>query len=438
VETHEQHAENTRSQAASAVIVLMIASLGFAWGAGVWGVSRAEAEARLPVIVILGALTLLIAVLGRRALTQIAAAAGLVSDLAGQLAQSQQETRHLRALPAVLRHDLRTPMNLVLGFCDTMLTSAHGYEEPLPAAYRADVELIRRNAHRLQELVETVLEAIQPEAAATGRPAPVTAQVTATVTTPGRPGAVADTPAVDGQTKPGLVVLAEDAATVELFRRYMTRYSVIGVRGVEEIGRLDTDTLVAVIVSDERSHDRIPEIAFLVGNELPILTCSLTSLEHLIAVGTNTGYLAKPVTLDALANALARAGQATPDILVIDDNRDNVEMFSRMIAALPQPTRLWKAYSGREGLALLREQHVDLVILDLVLPDMDGLALAQYLRAEPDLASIPLLLISSYQEAVAVSSAALGKIAVYALAGFQIPALMRHLELLVSQFEAAR
>jgi CheY-like chemotaxis protein len=412
--------------------VLLIACLGLTWLAGLWGASRAEFDSRLPVVAILGALTLLMAGLGWRALTQINAAARLASELSGQLAQSQGETRRLRTLPTSMRHDLRTPINLILGFCDTILTSAHGYEEALPVSYRGDMELIQRNARRLQDLVEAVLDAIQPETTAPDRTVPITPRAA-------KVAEVAEAPAAaEGRARPGLVVLAEDTATVELFRQYMTRYTVIGARRIEEIGRLDIDTLAAVILSDERSHSLIPEIAFLVGGEMPILTCSLTSLEQLIALGTDTGYLAKPVTLDALAEALARVGQAAPDILVIDDNRDNVEMFSRMIAALPQPSRLWKAYSGREGLALLREQHVDLVILDLVLPDVEGLALAQYLRTEPDLASIPLLLMSSYQEAVAVSSAALGKLSVYTLAGFQLPALMRHLELLVAQFETAR
>ena len=53
------------------------------------------------------------------------------------------------------------------------------------------------------------------------------------------------------------------------------------------------------------------------------------------------------------------------------------------------------AYDGEEGFALAEMNHYDLVILDLMLPKMDGLEVLAYLRREPRLASVPVVVITS-------------------------------------------
>jgi CheY-like chemotaxis protein len=49
------------------------------------------------------------------------------------------------------------------------------------------------------------------------------------------------------------------------------------------------------------------------------------------------------------------------------------------------------AASGREALERLAEQPVDLVLLDLMMPEMDGFAVVEEMRARPELAELPIL-----------------------------------------------
>jgi CheY-like chemotaxis protein len=69
----------------------------------------------------------------------------------------------------------------------------------------------------------------------------------------------------------------------------------------------------------------------------------------------------KPVAFDALMSALERTGAALRSVLIIDDNRDNTEMLSRMLSSVPEPPDILKAYSGREALALRRKSRMILL-----------------------------------------------------------------------------
>ncbi len=91
-----------------------------------------------------------------------------LEHLNGELARARQtadEARRLKAeFAAEISHELRTPLNLIIGFSEMMTdTSAYG-GQALPAAYRADVEAIHRNACHLSSLVDDVLDLSQIEA----------------------------------------------------------------------------------------------------------------------------------------------------------------------------------------------------------------------------------------------------------------------------------
>jgi CheY-like chemotaxis protein len=53
------------------------------------------------------------------------------------------------------------------------------------------------------------------------------------------------------------------------------------------------------------------------------------------------------------------------------------------------------AASGQEGLALIRERQPSLVLLDLLMPGMDGFEVVEALRAEPSTKSIPVVILTS-------------------------------------------
>jgi class 3 adenylate cyclase len=83
-------------------------------------------------------------------------------------------------------------------------------------------------------------------------------------------------------------------------------------------------------------------------------------------------------------------------ILVVDDNEDNREMLARRLRR--QGYQVPTAAGGRAALDLLSRSAVDLVLLDVMMPDLDGYAVLQRLKSDPALRDIPVLMISALDE----------------------------------------
>lgn len=85
-----------------------------------------------------------------------------------ELVLAQHEAQQARALKArfaaTVSHELRSPLNLILGFSKLMALSPESYGEALPRAYRADVDAIYRNSQHLVALVDDILDLSQIEA----------------------------------------------------------------------------------------------------------------------------------------------------------------------------------------------------------------------------------------------------------------------------------
>jgi len=91
-------------------------------------------------------------------------------------------------------------------------------------------------------------------------------------------------------------------------------------------------------------------------------------------------------------------------ILIVDDY-EVVRLYHSMFLS-QKGYRCIPASDGKEALALLKQQRVDLVLLDLVMPNMSGQEVIRHIRAIPELAALPILAITS--EAKRVGDAQLG------------------------------
>jgi signal transduction histidine kinase/DNA-binding response OmpR family regulator len=87
---------------------------------------------------------------------------------------------------------------------------------------------------------------------------------------------------------------------------------------------------------------------------------------------------------------LSRACHAT--VLVIDDERTSRETIGSALAEAGYA--VIAAAGGRDGLRLVRERRPDAVILDVIMPDVDGWAVLRALKADPELAEIPVILVT--------------------------------------------
>ena len=80
-------------------------------------------------------------------------------------------------------------------------------------------------------------------------------------------------------------------------------------------------------------------------------------------------------------------------VLVIEDNPANMKLASMLLTTAGHS--VLAAYDAESGLSLARGQHPDLILMDIQLPGMDGLAATAILKKAPETASIPVVALSA-------------------------------------------
>ena len=85
----------------------------------------------------------------------------------------------------------------------------------------------------------------------------------------------------------------------------------------------------------------------------------------------------------------------TYNILCIEDNEDNMTLVQRALEA--RGYRLLKAMLGMDGIAIAETEHVDLILLDINLPDLNGHDVARRLRSSSkgELTRIPIIAVTA-------------------------------------------
>ncbi len=86
-----------------------------------------------------------------------------------------------------------------------------------------------------------------------------------------------------------------------------------------------------------------------------------------------------------------------PAILVVDDNEDNCYTLTRRLKRQGYDN-VATAGHGRQALELLAARPFDLVLLDVMMPDMDGYEVLETMKADPALRDIPVVMISALDE----------------------------------------
>src|SRR4051794_16998858 len=80
-------------------------------------------------------------------------------------------------------------------------------------------------------------------------------------------------------------------------------------------------------------------------------------------------------------------------ILIIDDTESSRELLGRFLRKHGYKTSY--ASNGREGLDSLRDFHPQLILLDMMMPVMDGVEFLSHLRADPTSSEIPVIVVSA-------------------------------------------
>lgn len=83
-------------------------------------------------------------------------------------------------------------------------------------------------------------------------------------------------------------------------------------------------------------------------------------------------------------------------VLIVDDNEDNRNVLSRRLKR--QGYLVDMAENGVQALRMLKQDDFDLVLLDIMMPEMNGYQVLEYMKGHPDLRDIPVIVISAVDE----------------------------------------
>ena len=79
--------------------------------------------------------------------------------------------------------------------------------------------------------------------------------------------------------------------------------------------------------------------------------------------------------------------------MIIEDEPDAAEMFAEMMRV--SGFRVIKMYSSTPAIPAISQERPDLIILDIMMPDISGLEVLRFMRREPELAPIPVIVVSA-------------------------------------------
>ncbi len=215
------------------------------------------------------------------------------------------------------------------------------------------------------------------------------------------PNAIETSRPVTRGSKPVALIIDDDEAALDLMRRWLERngYDVVGAADAESglmLAREQRPDLILLdaLLPGRSGYDILPDLS--ADPRLRRTPVILVTIDDDRARGLASGacdYLRKPLTESRLLSAidLYRA-PASGDVLVIDDDDDAAELMKRSIEQIGFSSR--RASDGLQGISMASEARPAAIVLDLLMPGLNGFEVIERLSASENLADIPLIVVS--------------------------------------------
>jgi CheY-like chemotaxis protein len=135
-------------------------------------------------------------------------------------------------------------------------------------------------------------------------------------------------------------------------------------------------------------------------SNVPVVVVATADYRDMALGRGAAAVLQKPVSRAQLKDSLQHMGlqpvpQNTHTVLIVDDDPKAVDLIATF---LPAPAyAVVRAYGGSEAIALARQLHPDLILLDLMMPEVSGFDVVDALQRDIDTARIPVLVVTAKQ-----------------------------------------
>jgi CheY-like chemotaxis protein/nitrogen-specific signal transduction histidine kinase len=199
-----------------------------------------------------------------------------------------------------------------------------------------------------------------------------------------------------------VLVIDDDPAAIEIVATYLAHdgYSVYGItdsrRAIEEARLIRPAAIILDVLMPYKDGwevlAELKEDAELCA--VPVVLFSIVEERKLGFYLGASAYLIKPVDADELRTTVTRlvAGDAT--ILVIDDDPNALEIVSHQLEQAGA-YRVVTASGGQLGLDRVSDARPDLIVLDLMMPEVDGFTVLDALERQPGSRDIPVIVLTA-------------------------------------------
>jgi CheY-like chemotaxis protein len=193
-------------------------------------------------------------------------------------------------------------------------------------------------------------------------------------------------------------LLEEGTVLRQLLERYVANNEVVSVRDAQEaIEALNHSPAQALIANAPTSRsfpvpmDGLSSLPY----GTPLISCWVPGKDEVARKLGVVEYLVKPIAAQDLLSAIEGLGDGIERLLLVDDEPEIQQLFSRVLSSTGHGYQVTRAMNGQRALELLRERQPDLMLLDLVMPQMDGFQVLREKAEDPAIRSIPVIVISS-------------------------------------------
>ncbi len=315
------------------------------------------------------------------------AASGKHKDVAPALSQAKRDFEAKFRVIYDQSHDLNSPLNAILGFSEILLDEKAN--KTTPEERREFVAHINESGKRLVEHIRELIEFAKQEAGIQERP-------------------VQMVPPVGTGTKPPVILVADnDPAVKERIEPFLSHagYEVVIAASAQEALRKAVQLQpLAVLIDTQLPPNGGSGLVYDLRREsktkdIPIVLTSKVNKESLAFDIGQADFLTKPIDRQQLLQMMVKfdlladgkRGKKTPSsILIVDDDPQNIRLIKAMLK--PFNIEVMVADGGKAGVEMALKKKPDLIILDLMMPEVDGFDVVSRLKEDPAASQIPILI----------------------------------------------
>lgn len=224
--------------------------------------------------------------------------------------------------------------------------------------------------------------------------------------------------------RPRLLLVNVDAPATTHIARYLSEFEVVAVENAEELDAATKDYSPSAVLWNNAGR-LLQESSASSRMPVPVIKCPLSFACADPPQPMPLERLSKPVTPSQLLDTLERFNDVE-HILVIDDDVGFTQLMERFIETSPRGYKLTQAFTGYDGLTVIREQRPDLVLLGSTLSDLQAPELLEVIAHDPGLRDIQVILVTVNDPLGISDSVVSGQITIDNSLGFK-PGEMLHL-----------